>query len=293
MNHNYVIVTDATADLPPAQVRELGIDVVPMTFCIDGNEWTHHPDSEHQSSCAFLDALRTGKRMITSQVNEMTYQAVFTSHLEAGRDILYIGFSSGLSGMYQGAVRAAKELNERFAPNQVVLVDSLCASVGQGLLVSQAAHRQREGWKIHRLERWLGENCRAVSHWFRVEDLMHLKRGGRISPAAAAMGTALQVKPILTTDSDGRLQTVGKIRGRKKSLNHLADQLSARYNPELCADVWICHVEARDEARQLKEMLIARHGLNEIPVLPVGPIIGAHTGPGMVGLVFFGQDRGE
>ena len=211
--------------------------------------------------------------------------------LEGGEDVLVLAFSSGLSTTYQSAVIAAEELKERYPDRKILVVDSLCASLGQGLLAFHAAKKRDAGMPMEALARWLEENRLHLCHWFTVNDLMYLKRGGRISAATAVMGTMLSIKPILHVDNEGHLVSVGKVRGRKASIQALAEkvgELARGYdNPVM----FISHGDCPEDAQYLADLLKQRYGVKEVYINYVGAVIGSHSGPGTLALFFLGDHR--
>ncbi|HJB80129.1 MAG TPA: DegV family protein, partial [Candidatus Flavonifractor intestinigallinarum] len=199
----YRIITDSTTDLAPEMIRELGVQVIPLCYLMEGNTYHNIPGGGEMDEPAFYNKLRAGVMSTTTQVNSEEFIAVFTPILEAGDDILYIAFSSGLSGTCQSAHLAKKELEQKFPGRRVEVFDSLCASMGEGLLVYHAAMRKKAGASLDEVLAWLKENVLHLCHWFTVDDLNHLKRGGRVSTATALVGTMLGIKPVLHVDDEG------------------------------------------------------------------------------------------
>ena len=226
MKNDYVIFTDAASDLPAELVNDHHISVIPMHFEMEGKSYQHYPDGRELGYSKFYEMLRSGNMAKTSQINSSDFRDYFEHVLKCNLDILYIAFSSGLSGTYQSSIIAAEELMERYPGRKVYCVDSRCASAGQGMLVYHAALKKQEGSDIDELNDWVLQNRNHLCHWFTVSDLNYLKRGGRVSASSAVLGTMLSVKPILHVDTEGHLILREKTRGRRKSLESLADRKS-------------------------------------------------------------------
>lgn len=290
-SQQYQIITDATSDLSPEQVNQLGVDVIPMTLDLSGTSYTFGSAYDSITTDEFYTQLRQGKIASTSQINPTVYQEHFTQYLEQGLDILYICFSSGLSGTIQAARLCMADLQEAFPDRTLLCVDSLCATGGEGFLVREAVARQKAGLPISKLAQWLDEEKLHVSHWFTVDDLAHLRRGGRISATTALVGSALQIKPVLHVDNEGRLVNMGKARGRKRSIIALADHMDATWTPERGKLVHIAHGCCPEDADFLRRTVQKRHPDAEITVYDVGPIVGAHGGVGILTLFFWGKER--
>ena len=215
----------------------------------------------------------------------------FDKELKEGKDVLYIGFSSGLSATYMASRNAAEELSERYPDRRVVVVDSLCASLGQGLLVKLAADRKKSGEDIDAVAAFAEETKKNLAHWFTVEDLFFLKRGGRVSATTAVVGTMLQIKPILHVDDDGKLVSMDKARGRQGSLKALFDKMKSTAIAPVSQTVFISHGDCYDDAKKLADMVSAELGVTDIFISDIGPVIGAHSGPGTVALFYLGAER--
>lgn len=240
---------------------------------------------------AFYAKLRAGSVSTTTQVNSEEFLHVFTPLLEAGQDVLYIAFSSGLSGTCQSALLARKELKERFPDRKLEVFDSLCASMGEGLLVYHAAKLRREGKSLEEVLSWLRENALRLCHWFTVDDLNHLKRGGRVSTATALVGTILGIKPVLHVDDEGHLIPVTKVRGRKQSLDALVKRMEDTVEDPAGQMVFISHGDCLDDARYVERQIREKLGVEQVEIGYIGPVIGAHSGPGTVALFFLGKER--
>ena len=287
----YQIITDSTADLTPELIEELDIQVIPLCYIIDGKTYHNIPGGGEMSEPEFYAKLRAGGTSTTTQVNSEEFLQVFTPLLESGKDVLYIAFSSGLSGTCQSALLARNELKERFPERKLEVVDSLCASMGEGLLVYHAATLRQEGKSLEEVAAWLKANTLRLCHWFTVDDLNHLKRGGRVSTAAALVGTVLGIKPVLHVDDEGHLIPVTKVRGRKQSLDALVKRMEETVeNPEE-QTVFISHGDCLEDARYVEEQIREKLGVKDVKVGYIGPVIGAHSGPGTVALFFLGKQR--
>lgn len=288
---DYCIVTDSTCDLPANIVTDLGITVIPMEFQLDGTTYLNYPDGRDYDFHAFYDALRAGKASTTSQVNYQTFLDTFTPILESGRDILYLAFSSGLSGTYNGSVIAANDLMEKYPGSKVISVDTLAASVGEGLLVYTAAKKREEGLSLDELAQWVTDNRLHLCHWFTVDDLNHLKRGGRISPAVAIIGTALGIKPVMHVDDEGHLIPVSKVRGRRKSLDALVEHMTETCDKPESQTIFIGHGDSKEDAEYVAKLVRQKFKVKNIILNYIGPVIGSHSGPGTLALFFFGTHR--
>lgn len=287
----YTIITDSTTDLTPALIQDLELQVIPMCYIMDGKTYRNIPGGGSMDEPAFYQKLRNGIMSTTTQINSDEFIQVFTPILEAGQDILYIAFSSGLSGTCQSALIAKRQLQETFPERRIEVFDSLCASMGEGLLVYLAAKRRLAGESMDQVLSWLQENVLSLCHWFTVDDLNHLKRGGRVSTATAFVGTMLGIKPVLHVDNEGHLIPVTKVRGRKQSLDALVKQMEETVvNPEE-QTVFISHGDCLDDAKYVEEKIKTKLGVKEVVINYIGPVIGAHSGPGTVALFFLGKER--
>lgn len=288
---DYVIMTDSCCDLPAELAEELGIEVLPLRLELEGKEYRNLLDGSEIGFHAFYDRVRAGAMPVTSAVNVGEFDAAMRPILKEGKDILCLCFSSALSTTYQSAVIAAREQEEEFPDRKIRVVDSLCASMGQGLFVWLCAQEKRKGKTLE--EVWdFAEGAKAnICHWFTVDDLNHLKRGGRVSAAAALFGTMLSVKPVLHVDDQGRLIPMEKCRGRKASLLALVDHMEKTVVDPERYPVFISHGDCLEEAEFLAEEIRRRFGTKDIRISYVGPVIGSHTGAGVMALFFVGRSR--
>ena len=289
MVKNFVLVTDSSSDLDAALQQELDVEVVSLTVSVDGGEYI--PGNELNVK-DFYNSLREGKTATTSAINLDNALAALEKHVAAGNDVLYVAFSSGLSSTAQTGKLAAEELSEKYPDRKIYVVDSLCASLGQGLLVYYAAKMRDEGKTIEEVRDWLEANKLHLSHWFTVDDLHHLKRGGRVSAATAVVGTMLSIKPVLHVDNEGHLVNVAKARGRKSSIQALANKIGETVLGDPSEQViYISHGDCIDDANYLADIIREKYNPKKIVIGYVGAVIGAHAGPGELALFFLGKER--
>lgn len=286
----YTIVTDSSCDLPASLAEKLGIRVVPLSVFVEGKQYYNYLDGRDISFEDFYQQMGEGKMVTTSAVNVEMFKTIMESELLTGHDVLYIGFSSGLSGTYNAGRMAAAELQEEYPNSTILTVDSLCASLGQGMLVYQAALQKAGGKSIEEVRDFCEETKLKVCHWFTVDDLHQLKRGGRISGATALIGTMLNIKPVLHVDNEGKLISMSKARGRNGAIQALVDQMEkAAIEPEK-QTIFISHGNCYDEAKRLAELVHERFGCKSV-INFVGPTIAAHSGQGTLALFFIGTER--
>ena len=289
--NQFTILTDSAADLSQEMVEELDVHVLPLRYNIQGKEWSNYPDHREMDPHDFYELLRHGESGTTSALNMTDYIDTLTPLLEAGQDVLMLVFSSGLSTTYQSSVMAMEELREKYPQRKIYAVDTLCASLGQGLLVWHAAQQRAQGKSIEEVRDWVEENKLHLCHWFTVDDLHHLKRGGRISAATAIVGTMLSIKPVLHVDDEGHLINMAKARGRGASLTALVDKMAQTAIDPAEQTVFISHGDCLDDAQKVAAMVRERLGVQDIRINTIGPVIGAHSGPGTVALFFLGTAR--
>ena len=287
----FVLMTDSSADLSQEMVQELGVTVLPLSFTIQGKAYRNYPDNREMDLPLFYDMLRAGELATTSAVNVAEYTQAVEPILQEGKDVLILAFSSGLSSTYQASVLAAGELREKYPDRKIYTVDTLCASLGQGLLVYLAAQEQRKGKSIEEVRDWAEETKLHLCHQFTVDDLHFLKRGGRISATTAVVGSMLQIKPVLHVDNEGHLINIGKARGRQASLKALVDKMEKTVTEEGRKTVFISHGDCRKDAVTVADMVRERFGTQDIRINFVGPVIGAHSGPGTLALFYLGTER--
>lgn len=291
---DFEIVTDSCCNLLEDMIDDFGIHILPLTFMVDGEDevYQSYLKGERTDLKQFYTMMREGKVFKTSLPNLAESEALFRELLGSGRDVLYIAFSSGLSGTYQALSLMAAQLQEEFPERKIHVVDSLAASGGQGLLVWYAVQHARAGESIDQVRDWLEESKLHLAHWFTVDDLMFLFRGGRVSKTAAWAGTLLNIKPVLHVDDEGHLIPMEKVRGRKKSLNALIDHMEKSANKPISDQmVFITHGDCIEDAEYVAAKIKERFGVKEVVINYVDPVIGAHSGPGTMALFFLADKR--
>lgn len=287
----YVIMTDSSCDLPASLAEKMELTVLPLYVEVDGQKYVNHLDEREIAFSEIYAKLRTKCPAKTSAVNMQDFLEPMENLLRAGKDILYIGFSSGLSSTYSAGAMAAKELEDRYPDRKIYTVDSLCASMGQGLLVYLAWQEKQKGRTIEEVRDYTENTKLHLCHWFTIDDLMFLKRGGRISGATAVVGSMLSIKPVMHVDNDGHLIKVSTARGRKASIKALADEAEKRGINLKEQTIFISHGDCVEEANYLGDIMRSRFGVKDVVVNYVGPVIGAHSGPGTIALFFLGTER--
>ena len=285
---DFKIVTDSCCDFPMEMYGELDLAMVPLSVEFRGSV---QDDRNDDSLKEMYDGFRNGEAAKTSAVNPERWAVTMEPALAQGLDVLVMAFSSGLSTTYQSAVIAAEDLKEKYPDRKILVTDTLAASMGQGLLVWYACKKRDEGMSLEELHAWVEENKLHLCHWFTVDDLMYLKRGGRVSATTALVGTMLQIKPVLHVDDEGHLINVAKARGRKNSIDALAKKVA-----ELGADydnstMFITHGDCLEDAQYLATLLKEKYGAKEVLISYVGAVIGSHAGPGTLALFFLGKHR--
>ncbi len=285
---SYRIITDTCCDFPGEMYEQLQLDVVNLSLLFRGETISTVSDTLNKT---IFDALRAGESATTSAANPQQWSAALEPVLASGEDALALAFSSGLSTTYQSAVIAANELAEKYPERTVKVVDTLCASMGQGLLVWYACQKRDAGMSLEQVYQWCEENKLNLCHWFTVDDLMFLKRGGRVSAATALVGTMLNIKPILHVDNEGHLISKGKVRGRKASLDALAAKLGELGLPGENETVFISHGDCLEDAQYLANRVKEKYGVKNVIISYVGAVIGSHSGPGTMAFFFLGAHR--
>ena len=288
---DYVIMTDSCCDLTDQMARDLELEVLPLTMHMDGQDYPNDLAGTAISNQEFYKRIRAGKIATTSAVNVGQFQDAMRRVLESGRDIVCVCFSSALSTTYQSAVIAAEDLRSEFPEAEIHVVDSLSASLGQGLLLYLAVEQKRKGLTAAELAKWVEDNRLTVCHWFTVDDLNFLKRGGRVSATTALLGTMLSIKPIMHTSDEGKLVPVSKARGRKAAIAALLDKIEALgIHPEK-QTMFICHADCEEDAKAVAQTIQDRFGTPTVHINYIGPVIGSHTGPNTMGIFFVGTQR--
>ena len=290
MNRDYVLITDSSCDLPASYYKEHEVPVVMLSFMLEGKEYMDDAGISI-SYKDFYDKLRGGQMSVTSMVNVQRYTDEFSKHLEEGKDIFYFGFSSGLSGSYGNAALAAQELAGKYPERKIVTVDSLAASMGQGLLLNELVKRRDEGYDIDQLFEYAEKTKLNAVHLFTVDSLMHLHRGGRLSKASAVAGTIMGIKPMLDVSSAGKLEAREKVRSRKSAIARLVSWMGERAATKEFDTVMISHGDCIGDVKILEEKLREKFQIKQIIVNEIGPVIGSHSGPGTIALFFFGNKR--
>lgn len=291
---DFEIVTDSCCNLLEDMIDDFGIHVLPLTFMVDGEDevYQSYLKGERTDLKQFYTMMREGKVFKTSLPNLAESEALFRQLLSSGRDVIYLAFSSGLSGTYQALSLMAEQLREEFPERKLYVVDTLAASGGQGLLVWYAVQHARAGESIDQVRNWLEENKLHLAHWFTVDDLMFLFRGGRVSKTAAWAGTLLNIKPVLHVDDEGHLIPMEKLLGRKKSLNALIDHMEKSADKPISDQmVFITHGDCIEDAEYVAGKIKERFGVKEVVINYVDPVIGAHSGPGTMALFFLADKR--
>lgn len=287
---DYIITTDNNSDLPEEFYKEHGVGCTYLSYTMDGINYTHEnflPVHE------FYDRMRNGSLPTTAQVNPESARKLIEPYLKEGRDVLHIAFSSGLSGSYNSTRIAAEELKEEYPERKIIVVDSLAASLGQGLLVYLAQMRKEAGDDMETVARWAEENKNHIVHLFTVDDLDHLYRGGRVSKTTAVLGGMLNIKPVMHVDNNGKLIPIGKVRGRKKALLELVKLMDEKIGSckDTCDTIFISHGDCQDEAQFVVDKIKEKYQIKTVVMNHVCATIGAHSGPGTVALFFVGDEK--
>ncbi|HIR00874.1 MAG TPA: DegV family protein [Candidatus Aveggerthella stercoripullorum] len=289
---NFEIVTDSSCNLTEEMIDDLGVHILPLVFMSEGQEYRSYLKGEKTDLKQFYTMMREGKVFTTSLPNMADAEALFRSLLEAGKDVLYLGFSSALSGTHEAVRMLCMQLASEYPERTVRAVGTLAASGGQGLLVYHACMKAREGAMLEETARWVEENRLHLAHWFTVDDLMFLLRGGRVSKVSAYMGTMLNIKPVMHVDDEGRLIPMEKVRGRKKALQALVKHMEdSAWKPVADQPVFITHGDCIEDVEYVSDLIREKFGDVKITVNYVDPVIGAHSGPGTLALFFLADQR--
>ena len=288
---DFVILTDSSADLGTDLIAQYDIRVLPLSFTIRGLTYQDFPDHRDMDPRVFYDMLRKEEVATTAAVNVAQYIQALEPLLQEGHDVLILAFSSGLSMTYNASTMAVEELRDKYPDRKLYTVDTLCASLGQGLLVWMAAREREKGKSIEEVRDWVVSHKLNICHQFTVDDLHFLKRGGRISATTAVVGSMLQIKPVLHVDNDGHLVNIGKARGRHGSLKALVDRMEQTAIDPREQTVFISHGDCLEDAELVAQMVKDRFGVQNVYINYVGPVIGAHSGPGTLALFYYGIER--
>ena len=288
----FAIVTDSSSNLTEEVIDQFDLHILPLAFMVDGEEHHSYLKGQKTDLKQFYTMMREGKVITTSLPNLKDSRELLKGLLASGQDVLYIGFSSGRSGTYQAIDLLLAELADAYPDRTVLAVDTLAASMGEGLLVWYAAKMREEGASITEVRDWLEANKLHLAHWFTVDDLNHLERGGRVSGAAAFFGTMLNIKPVLHVDDAGHLIPMEKVRGRKASLDALVAHMEKDAVDPASQTVFISHGDCRADAEYVADLVREKFGTQDIRIHSIGPVIGSHSGPGTVALFYLGRTRG-
>ena len=284
----YVIMTDSGCDISPEKLSEWGVGYSPLSFRFnDGKEHFNDEMPAHD----FYEKMRLGDVSKTSAVNSDSFINLFDKPLSEGKDILYIGFSSGISCTYNSARLAAEEMGDRYPDRNVITIDTLAASAGEGLILYLAVMKKRAGATLFENEEYIRGLILKVAHWFTVEDLIYLKRGGRVSAVAAFAGGVLNIKPVMHVDNEGKLVNVSKVRGRAASIRALADKYLTMVDKSTDGTYFISHGDCIEDAKTLEGLIEAQTGKKCTLITDVGAVIGSHSGPGTLALFFIAGER--
>ena len=288
---DFTIITDSCCDLPAQMAEELGIRVMPLTVIINGTEYANYLDEREITFKDFYKKMREEAESSTSAMNGESLKTAIEEEIAGGKDVLVLSFSSALSNTYNVAAQTVKELSQKYPDSKIYAVDTLAASMGQGLLVYLACKQKEQGKSIDEVKAYVENNRLNLAHWFTVDDLHFLKRGGRISKATAILGTMLSIKPVLHVDDEGRLISMFKTRGRSAALNKIAEEMAnTAIEPEK-QTIFISHGDCIDDVNKLIDIIKSKINVKEIITHYVGPVIGSHSGPGTVALFFMGTKR--
>ena len=286
----YQLFCDSNCELWHTTVKELGLNVIRMPYVVEEEEYFYDM-GEKMDFKKFFDDMRDGAAPKTAALNEYAYTEYFEPILARGEDIYYITFSHQMSGTFNAMKNVIEQLKEKYPERKILVVDTLAASMGQGLLVWYACKKRDEGMSLEELHGWVEENKLHLCHWFTVDDLMYLKRGGRVSATTALVGTMLQIKPVLHVDDEGHLINVAKARGRKNSIDALAKKVGELGGGYDNSTMFITHGDCLEDAQYLAAQLKEKYGAKEVLISYVGSVIGSHAGPGTLALFFLGDHR--
>lgn len=286
----YVILTDSTCDLPQKIAQDMELSVISLSVLLEEKSYKNYLDGRELSFQKFYDSMRNKQLPTTAAVNVYDFMEIMKPILAAGKDILYLGFSSAMSGTYSAGCVAAKELLQTFPDRKVVTVDSLAASLGEGLLVYLCALEKKKGKSIEEVKAFAEENKFHMCHMFTVDDLFHIMRGGRVTKTTAIFGSILGIKPILRVDDQGLMDTIGKARGRKNAIRNIVETVKNTItDPNL--PVFIGHGDCEEEAQMVADMLRESVGVKDITINYIGVVCGSHSGPGILGIFYHGNKR--
>lgn len=286
--NEFVIVSDSTVDLPKEYLQSKQVPIISLSYIMDGVTYEEMDGLSHKE---FFEKLRAGSLPTTSQINPEQAREALELFAKEGKDILYIGFSSGLSGSYNSVRMAAEDLKEEYPDINIITIDSLCACMGEGLLLYKALELKKHGMSIEEIAKWVEANKLHICHNVTVDDLNHLHRGGRISKTTAVVGSMIKIKPIIHMSDEGKLVVIGKERGRKKSLVSIVDRMEKQMQGYDNDIVMITHGDCIEDAEFVKKQVEERFGIHNVMINGIGSVIGSHTGAGVVAVFFMGDKR--
>ncbi len=291
MGYSFEIMTDSTANLPEEMIERYGLHVISLSFIVDGNEYKGYEKGKKTDLDQFYAMMRDKKDIKTSLANTQDAYDILEPLLKEGKDVLYLGFSSGLSSTFQAVNNAFEEAREEYPDRKLYCIDSLAAALGEGLFVKYVIDRRETGDSIDEAAKWANEHKMNMVHMFTVDDLFFLKRGGRVSAAAAVVGTALNIKPVLHVDQEGHLIPIAKARGRRKSLDMLVSYMESKVCEPEGQEIFISHGDCLEDAEYVAQKVREKFRVADVMIRTLDPVIGAHSGPGTVALFFFGKER--
>ena len=286
--NEFVIVSDSTVDLPKEYLQSKQVPIISLSYIMDGVTYEEMDGLSHKE---FFEKLRAGSLPTTSQINPEQAREALEPFAKEGKDILYIGFSSGLSGSYNSVRMAAEDLKEEYPDINIIAIDSLCACMGEGLLLYKALELKEHGMSMEEIAKWVEANKLHICHNVTVDDLNHLHRGGRISKTTAVVGSMIKIKPIIHMSDEGKLVVIGKERGRKKSLISIVDRMEKQMQGYDNDIVMITHGDGIEDAEFVKKQVEERFGIHNVMINGIGSVIGSHTGAGVVAVFFMGDKR--
>lgn len=286
--NEFVIVSDSTVDLPKEYLQSKQVQIISLSYIMDGVTYEEMDGLSHKE---FFEKLRAGSLPTTSQINPEQAREALEPFAKEGKDILYIGFSSGLSGSYNSVRMAAEDLKEEYPDINIIAIDSLCACMGEGLLLYKALELKEHGMSMEEIAKWVEANKLHICHNVTVDDLNHLHRGGRISKTTAVVGSMIKIKPIIHMSDEGKLVVIGKERGRKKSLVSIVDRMEKQMQGYDNDIVMITHGDCIEDAEFVKKQAEERFGIHNVMINGIGSVIGSHTGAGVVAVFFMGDKR--
>ena len=286
--NEFVIVSYSTVDLPKEYLQAKQVPIISLSYIMDGVTYEEMDGLSHKE---FFEKLRTGSLPTTSQINPEQAREALEPLAKEGKDILYIGFSSGLSGSYNSVRMAAEDLKEEYTDINIITIDSLCACMGEGLLLYKALELKERGMSMKEIVEWVEANKLHICHNVTVDDLNHLHRGGRISRTTAVVGSMIKIKPIIHMSDEGKLVVIGKERGRKKSLISIVDRMEKQMQGYDNDIVMITHGDGIEDAEFVKKQVEERFGIHNVMINGIGSVIGSHTGAGVVAVFFMGDKR--